>query len=201
MKRVKIWIKLLQLALFPLVIGGLIGGGFAIVVITGVKNDLNSFFSLVSQEELKPVDSELVINNQTIDIPYSHDLLGMVKIEAINFEEQLLYGTGQSELVDDLGFYSNSKLPGLGSNVVVIGLRNKMVNLQSLSVGGEIELQMSYGDYIYIVSDIQIVEKSNREHFKMTSEEQLTIVTDYPFDEWGVTTQSFVVIAPLKMVK
>ena len=193
--------KLLLGGVFPLVFSCFIGSLFVIWVIGGVESDLNSIASLVSQEELEITNSELILNNQVITFPHSHELLGEIKIEAINFKEQLVYGTDQAELVEALGFYSNSKLPGLGSNVVVIGLRNKMVKLQNLSVGDEIEIQMSYGDYIYTISDIQIVDKSNREHFKKTSIEQLTLVTDYPFDEWGIPIQSFVVIADLKMVR
>ena len=196
----KKFLNVIKIIFFPLILSCLIGMMLAGILGYLLGDEVNSFVSLVNKESIIRNETELEINNQVIPAPVSGDLLGTLLIEKLGYSEQIAYGTGVNELVNYIGFYSNSKLPGLGSNTVLMGHRAKLSKLANLIIGDKIIVDMLYGNYEYQIKELLVVEKSDRDHFKKTDKEQLTIVIDYPFDEWGSATQSFVILCDLVKV-
>lgn len=126
--------------------------------------------------------STITINSvDIVDVPVFHS----------KNEYQLLRGAGHDP---------NSRFPGQKGRVVIyghVGLENIFQTLENVKVGDTIELNTTYGDYKYRVTETVVFDQKDTTWVLPLvdeSEEQLVVYTCYPFATTRVRTQRFAAI-------
>ena len=88
--------------------------------------------------------------------------IGRLVIPRIGAAFEVVQGTAAGDLELGPGHYASSAFPGLGQTVAIAGHRTTYLapfrNLNELSRGDRIELQMPYGTFVYAVQDTRIVQ-------------------------------------------
>ena len=83
-------------------------------------------------------------------------------------------------------------------NTVVTGHTNAVFKtLDEAQIGDEIRLELSYGTYVYEISNIEIKSNTDDSILAPSEEQILTLYTYYPFDYIGNTPDRYVVTAKL----
>ena len=83
-------------------------------------------------------------------------------------------------------------------NTVITGDTNSVFKtLDEAQIGDEIRLELSYGTYVYEISNIEIKSNTDDSLLAPSEEQLLTLYTYYPFDYIGNTPDRYVVTAKL----
>ena len=83
-------------------------------------------------------------------------------------------------------------------NTVITGHTNSVFKtLDEAQSGDEIRLELSYGTYVYEISNIEIKSNTDDSILAPSEEQILTLYTYYPFDYIGNTPDRYVVTAKL----
>lgn len=128
--------------------------------------------------------------------PKTGDRIGTITLSALKISWPIFQGTTNAQLLKGVGHHLKSVLPGQSDNSVLAGHRTTVFNrLGELRVGQKIFVKTSAGTFQYRIRKFRIVDRSDRTVIVPTKTAVLTLVTCYPFDNIGVTTQSFVVVA------
>ena len=68
-----------------------------------------------------------------------------------------------------------------------------------LQIGNEIIVTTSYGEYTYIIYDMELIDETEVDKLPIQKEEEILMVyTCYPFNNIGYATQRYVVYAKLE---
>lgn len=145
------------------------------------------------------VDERLTYNGETIttapgEFPSFGEEFGKLKIEKISLVGPLYQGDTEEVLSKGIGHFYGSALPGEGSNVVFSAHRNThFAQLGALIPGDRITLDTSGGVFVYEMVDAVIISENDEQYVMPTTNEVLTLLTCYPFDFIGETTQRYIV--------
>ncbi|PKM75519.1 MAG: class D sortase [Firmicutes bacterium HGW-Firmicutes-17] len=145
------------------------------------------------------VDERLIDNGETVTtaagkFPSFGEEFGKLKIEKIGLMGPLYQGDTEDILSKGIGHFYGSALPGEGSNVVFSAHRNThFAKLGTLIPGDQITLETSGGVFVYEMVDAVIISEKDEQYVLATSNEVLTLLTCYPFDFIGETTQRYIV--------
>jgi sortase A len=89
------------------------------------------------------------------------DAIGSIQIAAIGVNDSIIQGTDTANLQRGPGHYPETSFPGLGQTVAIAGHRTTYLapfrNINTLSHGDKIVLNMPYGRFTYVVQYRQIV--------------------------------------------
>lgn len=144
--------------------------------ITEYKSELSS----ASEEE----DSQ--VPGSSVEGPVSEgDVLGILRIPAIDSENLIREGVASGILADSLGHEPATAYVGQPGNCVIAGHRNytfgKFFNrLDEVAVGDEIYVDTLKGTYQYKVCEIKTVRPEEVEILQDTEGERLTLYTCTP---------------------
>lgn len=179
--------------IFMLICGAMIFLSATWNMVTGVMTMGSLLFSKPNDVNIGEV--QYIVDNKSIYRPNIGDNFATLKIDSLNFEKPIIHGDSYNELNKGIGHYAGSTLPGEGGNVVIDGHRDRVfLPLRDITIGNEVIIKTSYGEYKYIVSDIKIVHKSENEYIAPLDYERLTMYTCYPFDAIGNTDERMIVI-------
>ena len=105
-------------------------------------------------------------------------------------------GIGKTTLRRAAGHIPGTALPGQPGNVGISGHRDTLFRpLKDLKIKDEIQFSTVNGDFRYVVESLTVVDPNNVGVLAPTSENQLTLVTCYPFFYIGAAPKRFVVRA------
>lgn len=179
--------------IFMLICGAIIFFSATWNMVTGVMTMGSLLFSKPNDVNIGEV--EYIVDNKSIYRPNIGENFAILKIDSLNFEKPIIHGDSYNELNKGIGHYSGSTLPGEGGNVVINGHRDRVfLPLRDITIGNEVIIKTTYGEYKYIVSDIKIVHKSESQYIDPLDYERLTMYTCYPFDAIGNTDERMIVI-------
>jgi sortase A len=89
------------------------------------------------------------------------DAIGTIQISAIGVNDNIIQGTDTANLERGPGHYPETSFPGLGQTVAIAGHRTTYLapfrNINTLSHGDKIVLNMPYGRFTYVVEYQKIV--------------------------------------------
>lgn len=145
------------------------------------------------------VDERLEYNGETITtvqgaFPSFGEEFGKIKIDKTGLIAPLYQGDTEQILSKGAGHFYGSALPGEGSNVVFSAHRNTFfAQLGALTAGDKITLDTSGGEFVYEMVDSVIISETDEQYVMPTSNEVLTLLTCYPFDFIGETSQRYIV--------
>jgi len=110
----------------------------------------------------------------------------------------MVQGTGEKELTEGVGHFTQSILPGEKDNCVISGHRETTFRqLNKLKIGNPLIVQTSAGTFTYEVSGTRIVHKDDKTVIVPTKNAVLTLTTCYPFNFIGNAPDRYIVSAVL----
>jgi sortase A len=134
--------------------------------------------------------------------PQQGDVVGTVSIPSQNMIVPITEGTDDASLVASVGHETVTHWPGDGKQIFLAGHRNTEFGaLQYVQPGDEIIMDMPYGTYTYVVTEMKVVpetEVSVIEPYDLYPKDQLVLMTCYPFTFGADTADRYLVYAELK---
>ncbi|MCL5013426.1 MAG: class D sortase [Firmicutes bacterium] len=129
-------------------------------------------------------------------LPEPGTKLGTIVIPAVNIKAPVVQGTTWDILKLGVGHYAGSPLPGQGGNVVFSGHRDTVfTNLKHVKVGDTVTFDSPYGPFVYRVTSIKIVPKTDPNIVVPSKSPELTLTSCYPFVYIGFAPDRFIVRA------
>lgn len=133
-----------------------------------------------------------------LSFPKYGEEYGMLSVDAAGIVSPVFVGDDATQLLDGAGQYYGSVFPGDIGNTVITGHTNSVFKmLDQAQIGDEIRLELTYGTYVYEISNIEIKSNTDDSILAPSEEQILTLYTYYPFDYIGNTPDRYVVTAKL----
>lgn len=147
-------------------------------------------------EHLRPLVQSLA--NLPIPTPGPEQAI-RIQIPAINVDAPIVQGDGWEQLKKGVGQHIGSANPGQPGNLVLTGHNDVYGEvfryLEKLQLGDLILIYTAQRQYVYVVTGSQIVEPTQVEVMKPTTEPTLTLITCHPYLK---DTQRYIVFAKLQ---
>lgn len=123
-------------------------------------------------------------------------LIGRMEIERLGLSAIVMEGTGATLLQRAAGHIPGTALPGEPGNVGIAAHRDTFFRpLRNVRGGDIIRLSTPLGDYRYRVVSTRIVDPQDVGVLAPSSDQELTLVTCYPFYFVGAAPHRFIVRA------
>jgi sortase A len=121
-------------------------------------------------------------------------LLGLLEIPSLGLSTPLYTDTSEVNLNRGAGLIAGMSGPGQGGNLGVAAHRDGVFRaLETIEVGAAIEVRTASFHYVYRVTSIAVVDRSDAALLRRTDEPAITLVTCYPFRFVGPAPRRFVV--------
>jgi sortase A len=126
----------------------------------------------------------------------THGLIGRIVIPRLLLSAVVVEGIDETTLRRGVGHIPGTALPGQPGNVGLAGHRDTLFRpLKDLRIRDEIQFSTVSGDFRYVVESLNVVDPNNVAVLAPSSENELTLVTCYPFFFIGAAPKRFVVRA------
>lgn len=134
--------------------------------------------------------------------PQDGDVVGTVSIPSQEMVVPITEGTDYDSLVASAGHETVTHWPGDGKQIFLAGHRNTEFGvLQYVKPGDEIIMDMPYGTYTYVITEMKVVPETEVTVIKpydLYPKDQLVLMTCYPFTFGADTADRYLVYAELK---
>lgn len=162
-----------------------------------------SLISKVSIDIEKKEEKITVLNeeNKIQNYPEYGTQYATIEIPKIDVNLPVYFGDTLEILKKGVGHSSGSYFPSEGGSIIYMGHNSKKVfrRFSELEKGNEIIVKTNYGEYKYKIYDMQLVKETELEKLPIQKEKEILMVyTCYPFNNFGYTTQRYVVYAELE---
>ena len=128
--------------------------------------------------------------------PKMGDVIGQLEIPRIHISVMVLEGSRPTILDVAAGHIEGTALPGTVGNVAIAAHRDTFFrSLREIRTRDIIHLTTAQGDFQYSVDGTEVVEPSDAQVLRQTTEPELTLVTCYPFYYIGAAPKRFIVHA------
>lgn len=130
--------------------------------------------------------------------PTEGDNIGSLIIPVLNRILPIFQGTGENELENGVGHFTQSVLPGEGDNCVLSGHRDTVfTEIGDLKKGDQLIVQTSAGTFTYEVTGTRIVKADDKTVIVPIDHAVLTVTTCYPFNFIGSAPERYIISADL----
>lgn len=120
-------------------------------------------------------------------------LIGRIEIPRLLLSAVVVEGSDARTFRRAVGHIAGTALPGQPGNVGLAGHRDTFFrSLRDLRVKDEVQFSTLKGDFKYEVESIMVVEPDNVDVLAPSDENELTLVTCYPFSYIGTAPKRFV---------
>ncbi len=141
---------------------------------------------------------EDLISIKDIDFPHFNTVFGEIELPKIGRTLNLIMGESEQAITDGAAVYTSGYIPGYGGTTLISTHNNNVVRLDRLGEGDEILIRTHYGNYVYRVKSIKIVDKNDPDAFKVSDKGyELVFFTCYPLRKPSNATQRMVVYADM----
>ena len=169
--------------------------------------EIEETISLVSKVSIdvenKNVQETIINEDNAIEnYPEYGTQYATIEIPSIDVNLPVYFGDTLEVLKNGVGHSSGSYFPGEGGSIIYMGHNSKKVfrRFSELQIDDEITVTTSYGEYIYKIYDMEIIEETEIDKLPIQKDEEILMVyTCYPFNNIGYTTQRYVVYANLEV--
>ena len=164
-----------------------------------------SLASKVSIDVENKVVQETVLNEESNTLenyPEYGTQYATIEIPKIDVNLPVYFGDTLEILKNGVGHTSGSYFPGEGGSIIYMGHNSESVfrRFSELQIGNEIIVTTSYGEYTYIIYDMELIDETEVDKLPIQKEEEILMVyTCYPFNNIGYATQRYVVYAKLEV--
>jgi len=123
-------------------------------------------------------------------------VIGQVKIPRIGLQAVVVQGDSEKILKLAVGHIPGTPLPGQPGNMVLAGHRDSFFRpLRNIRTGDIILLERPNGSYDYQVESTSIVAPTDLSVLQNSGNDELTLITCYPFSWLGSAPDRFIVRA------
>ena len=135
-------------------------------------------------------ESSMAVEETTTAIPLSFpkygDEYGTLIVDAAGILSPVFVGDDATQLLYGAGQYYGSVFPGDIGNTVIAGHTNSVFKtLGDAQIGDAIRFELTYGTYVYEISNIEIKSGTDQSILAPSEEQILTLSTCSPFDYIG----------------
>ena len=128
--------------------------------------------------------------------PGEGDILGRLEIPKLGLSVMVLQGTEENTLAAGAGHVNESPLPGMPGNIAIAAHRDTFFrDLKDIQANDQIRLSTLNGNYDYKVHSTAVVDPDDTQVIASRGEDQLTLITCYPFYFVGTAPKRFIVYA------
>lgn len=150
------------------------------------------------QNEVYKESKGVLQKEQQIDVSFEQgEAIGILKIPRLEAELPIIEGTDEDELEKGVGHYSTTVFPGQPDQILLSGHRDTVFRqLGELEIGDILQVNMPYGEYIYEITETEIVDADDTTVINSTApHEILTVSTCYPFSYVGNAPYRYILSA------
>ncbi len=169
------------------------------------RADINENISIINrvavEEDRKPVAETVMKENKIENYPEYGTQYATIEIPAIDVDLPVCFGDTLEIIKNAVGHSSGSYFPGEGGSIIYMGHNSQNIfrRFSELVVGDEITVKTNYGTFIYKIYDMQLINETDLDKLPIQKEKEILMVyTCYPFQNYGYTTQRYVVYAELQ---
>jgi len=124
--------------------------------------------------------------------------IGRMEIRRLHLSVAILEGTAPKTLRVAAAHINGTALPGTSGNICIAGHRDTLFRpLREVKPQDTIIVTTTYGTFRYIVDKIEIVGPSDVRVLRQTTDQELTLITCYPFAYVGPAPKRLAVHARL----
>lgn len=164
-----------------------INGGADLARATALTTDTSTTTANVT-----PVAPVVATNQPTTST--ATELRGLLEIPSLGLRVPLYADTREINLNRGAGLIPGMAEPGEGGNLGVAAHRDGTFRaLENIRVGAAIEVRTAEFHYVYHVTSIAVVDRTDAALLRPTGETAITLVTCYPFRFVGPAPRRFVV--------
>ena len=130
--------------------------------------------------------------------PRPGEPIGRMEIPRLHLSVAILEGTSPKTLRVAAGHINGTALPGTAGNICIAAHRDTLFRpLREVQAQDAINITTTYGTFRYIVDRVEIVNPSDVRVLRPTTDQELTLVTCYPFTYLGPAPKRLAVHARL----
>lgn len=123
-------------------------------------------------------------------------VIGRIEIPRLGFTSVVAQGDSDDVLRRAVGHVSETALPGQAGNVAMAGHRDTIFRpLRNIRVGDVIKIETFAGNYTYQVDSTEVVPPTDVAVLQSHGENELTLITCFPFHFIGHAPNRFIVRA------
>ncbi len=166
---------------------------------------ISSYISLINTtavgiSNLETIPDYNISARKLIKYPSYGSKYATLKIESINLQLPVYHGDNKKILRKGVGHYTGSYFPGEEGSILYAAHNNPgfFQKLDQVKIGDIINVDTTYGNFIYEVYKTKIVKETDQEAFFIKNEgERLILYTCWPINKsvFGRKTQRYVVYA------
>jgi sortase A len=124
------------------------------------------------------------------------DLVGRLQVPRIGLSVMVFQGIEEGTLVVGAGHVPGTPLPGGGGNVAIAAHRDTFFRkLKDIVPGDSIRLSIANRTYEYVVDSTGVVDPEDTRPMESRGEEELTLITCFPFYFVGAAPKRIIVRA------
>jgi sortase A len=124
------------------------------------------------------------------------DVIGQIDVPRLGLSAIVVQGDTDDVLRRAVGHVPETVLPGQSGNIALAGHRDTIFRpLRNVEVGDTISLKTSAGDHFYRVTSTEVVPPTDIEVLQSRGENELTLITCFPFHYIGHAPNRFIVRA------
>lgn len=124
------------------------------------------------------------------------DVIGQIQVSRIGLSAIVVQGDSDDVLRRAVGHVPETALPGQSGNIALAGHRDTIFRpLRDIQVGDIVALKTSFGDHTYQVSSTEVVPPTDIEVLQSRGDNELTLITCFPFHYIGHAPNRFIVRA------
>jgi LPXTG-site transpeptidase (sortase) family protein len=130
--------------------------------------------------------------------PRPGEPIGRIDIPRLHLSVAILEGTATQTLRVAAGHINGTALPGTAGNICIAAHRDTLFRpLREVQPRDAIIITTTYGTFRYIVNRLEIISPSDVRVLRPTADQELTLITCYPFTYLGPAPKRLVVHARL----
>lgn len=173
-----------------LLIAGVAALGYVAYVVVSAQ-----FFQAVESRKLEhaSVQPRLGLEPRIVT---EGDVIGQIEVPRLGLSAIVVQGDSDDVLRHAVGHIPETALPGQAGNIALAGHRDTIFRpLRDIRVGDIITLKTAAGDRAYRVNLTEVVPPTDTEVLQSHAENELTLITCFPFHYIGHAPNRFVVRA------
>lgn len=178
-----------RLSLLLLLAGG-VALGYVAYVVMGAQ-----FFQAHESRKLQhtPVERGFGLKPRIVT---EGDVIGQIEVPRLGLSAIVVQGDTDDVLRRAVGHVPETALPGQTGNIALAGHRDTIFRpLRDIRVGDTIRLKTPTGDHAYRVDLTEVVSPTDIEVLQSRDENELTLITCFPFHYIGHAPNRFIVRA------
>ncbi|MBZ5695533.1 MAG: class D sortase [Acidobacteriia bacterium] len=124
------------------------------------------------------------------------DVIGQIQVPRLGLNAIVVQGDSDDVLRRAVGHVPETALPGQSGNIALAGHRDTIFRpLRDIQVGDIVTLKTSIGDHTYQVNSTEVVPPTDVEVLQSRGNNELTLITCFPFHYIGHAPNRFIVRA------